>query len=167
MSKSSDTYVENKDFVPNPADQVATLRTADGGGDVTRVNGTFDHAERQRALRDEKAIDPKDDSVSPDAVVLPERGRTNDDAKDAIKERAKAAKKAAKDAKSGTVETGGEIEGEGKVQGDGTVGTDDKSKSGSGSTAKKTTSAPAKKTTSSSASGSTGSGSSSTGSSSK
>jgi len=148
------TYVEDKNFVPNPTDQFGTLDTSGTAGAahsrIEEISPIFRVAEQQSALNAARALDPNDDSVPASAVVLPDGGaRSREDAEKVVKDRAAKAKKelggtdlvtdpkgpAQKDAAESGDEAGTKANAERESQGAG-KGTD-------GSAAKKTAAAKA------------------------
>ena len=89
-------YVEDENFVPEPTAQYGTLDTSGTAGSahgkIEEVSPVFAVADQQNAVQAAKAIDPKDDSVHPSLVVVPDSDRSRDDAVKAVNEKAKAAK---------------------------------------------------------------------------
>lgn len=88
-------YVENEDFVPEPTAQYGTLDTSATAGaahsQIVEISPVFEVADAQNAANAAKALDPDDDSVPASAVILPDSGRSRDDAVEAVKAKAKKA----------------------------------------------------------------------------
>lgn len=78
----SEPYKERDDFVPSPYAQYGTLQTSGASGDTVHemrdISPVFDDGRVQNLKTALKAIDPEDNSVSPDLVPVAE-GKTTDE----------------------------------------------------------------------------------------
>lgn len=84
-------YVENEDFVPNPADQNAQYNTSGLGAHqrIEEVSSVYEVDKVRTAQQVLAALDPKDASVSADKVLLPEATDDNETAKKSLAAAAK------------------------------------------------------------------------------
>ena len=108
-------YQESDDHVPNPTDQYGTLDTSGTAGaahaKLEEITPVFEVASAQEAQVAAKAIDPKDESVHPSMVTMPDdKGRSRDEATKAVKDRAKATQDKADAGLAGTRTTPAQAE---------------------------------------------------------
>lgn len=85
-------YVENEDFVPNPADQRSQYNTSGLGAHqrIEEVSNVYEVDKVRTAEQIVAALDPKDTSVDSSKVLLPEALPDNETAKKEITAAAKA-----------------------------------------------------------------------------
>lgn len=85
---AQDAYMENEDHVPDPLHLYGTLDTSDTAGGahqrIEEVSPTFSAARARNLVTAARALDPNDDEVSEDLVVLPDDGRTADDGRRSV-----------------------------------------------------------------------------------
>lgn len=91
-------YKESDDFVPDPTAVFGTLETSGtAGGDNERaekVTPIFDAAKANDLAYARRAVDPDDNDVDEaSAVVLPDEGRSAEDAREVIRKKAQAFEK--------------------------------------------------------------------------
>lgn len=88
-------YVEDENHRPNPLWQYGTVRTDGVGGDnvhgnADEISPAFAIGRAETLVRGARALDPDDDLVSPDMVVLPSaNNRTDDEARELLRDAAR------------------------------------------------------------------------------
>ena len=94
MTDTTDHYVEDENFIPEPTAQFGTLDTSGTAGSahakIEEISPVFEVADKQNAEMAARALDPEDTEVPASLVVLPEDGISRDEAIENVKARAEA-----------------------------------------------------------------------------